>query len=119
MPAIMMRLCCAALGVAAGRPAVRVNAEPGECILSIMKALICATACCVISGPPLAGCQIMRCMHRQVRHGQGDQAVELLARECGRPLPDVAGVRPTQLFARYLLAARCLPSMPSSATVKV
>lgn len=27
--------------------------------------------------------------------------METLAGECGRPLPDVAGVRPTQLFARY------------------
>lgn len=35
-----------------------------------------------------------------MRYGQGDSAVEVLARECGRPLPDVAGVRPTQLFAR-------------------
>lgn len=50
--------------------------------------------------PPVAECQTVCYMIWQVRHGQGDEAVELLARECGRPLPDIAGVRPTQLFAR-------------------
>ena len=36
----------------------------------------------------------------QVRYGHGDEAVDTLVRECGRQLPDVAGVRPTQLFSR-------------------
>lgn len=61
----------------------------------------------------------MCCALWQVRHGQGDEAVELLARECGRPLPDVAGVRPTQLFARWLWAVGCLPSVSRSAMVKI
>lgn len=67
-----MQMCYAAVGVAAGRPALCVDAEPGEHIKTILKALDHAaqlTACWVIIGHLWQGVRL--CAVRFGRCGMG------------------------------------------------